>query len=117
MRSVQMRENADHINSEYEHFLHSVGFQDLIFVLSCSNVSEFLPQEELCSIFGDQDIWVSLNDSWLFLLTLTESQFASEGNIVEYSSVQKIHVLLQQLDFFLFYTGLLPIFLDFLHEL
>ena len=47
--------------------------------------------------------------------TLTESQFVSEGYI-RYSSVQKFHALLEQLDFLLFYAALLLIFLDFLHE-
>ena len=47
---------------------------------------------ELCSMFLDQDILVPLNHSWLFLLTLTESQFVSEGYIgIGYSSVQKFN--------------------------
>ena len=50
------------------------------------------------------------------LLTLTESQFVS-GGYIGYSSVQKFHALSEQLDFLLFYTALLLIFLDFLHEL
>ena len=46
----------------------------------------------------------------------TESQFVC-GGYIGYFSVQKFHVLSEQLDFHLFYTSLLPIFLDFLHEL
>ena len=51
-----------------------------------------------------------------FLLTLSESPFVSEG-CVGYSSVQKFHALSEQLDIFLFYTALLLILFDFLHEL
>ena len=45
-------------------------------VQECLNL---LSQEELCSIFLDQNIWVPLNLSWLFLLILIKSQFVSEG--------------------------------------
>ena len=62
---------------------------------------DFLPQEELRSIFWDQDIWVHLNQSWLFSPILTESQFVSKGN-VWYSSFQKLYALSKQLDFFYF---------------
>ena len=46
---------------------------------------DFLPQQELRSIFWDQDIWVPLNHSWLFSLFLIKSQFVSKDNIL-YSS-------------------------------
>ena len=36
---------------------------------------------------------------------------------IGHSSVQKLHALSEQLDFLLFYTALLLIFLDFLHGL
>ena len=79
----------------------------------CKSLWIFLSQKELCSIFLDQDIWLPLNHSWLFLLTLTESQFAS-GGFIGYFSAQKLS---EQLDFFLRYAALLLMFLDFFHEL
>ena len=75
-----------------------------------------LSQEELCSIFLDQDIWVPLNPRWLFLVILIKSQFVSEGYI-EYFSVEKLHALSKLLDSIFFYSALLLIFLYLLLEL
>ena len=41
----------------------------------------FLSQKELRSMFLDQDIWVPLNHSWLFLLTLTDKQSVCERRL------------------------------------
>ena len=46
----------------------------------------------------------------------TGCQFVSEGYI-GYSPFQNFHALSEQLDFLLFFTALLLIFLDFFHEL
>ena len=53
--------------------------------------------------------WVPLNHSWLFSLTLTEIHFGYIGKVI-------LDIPLF-LDFLLFYTALLLIFLDFLNEL
>ena len=78
-----------------------VGFQDLIFILNCSRVSEiFISKGTVFHIFGLRYL-SALKPRLTILLILTENQFVSEG-YSGYSSVQKFHALSEQLDYLLF---------------
>ena len=77
------------------------------------SLSFFISKGTMCHIFGP--IYLSTRKPDLaVLLTLTESQFVS--GCIAYCSIQKFHALSDELYVLLFYTALLLIFLDFLHQ-
>ena len=88
----------------------------MIFVLNRSRVCEtFVSRGAMFHIFGRR--YVSTFKAHLTVFTDPNLKSVCE-DYVGYSSVQIFHALPQQLDFSLFYTALLLIFLHgFLHEL